>query len=378
MSSRFRKELTTVPSVRIGVHSRGLSTTIDWGERSAMTAQGGRTLSQIGDPRLSGPLPTDRFLIPGTRKDYGGGDVSDMTSPGLDRFKELLAAARQRQRDIKADINKAKWQLRLAWTAKALCWVSLACIAPPIRKQTSNAIAVRRSEVATLGGNLEATRISVNFDMESEIAEPHRRLLTAFDRLAASQRSWNVETEQKIDRVKARSWAGIVVSRAAAFLGRFAVPLVDTQDMPLAMEVLRGKAIAYFYPGFVLVDNKHGGDFALIDVIELGIEFAATGFTESEAPPSDAKLIGTTWAKANKNGSRDRRFANNRELPILRYGSLSISSGGGMNEVFMFSDAEATASFAEALNDVKRLLARSRNRRTKDTLANQRLLDQPH
>jgi hypothetical protein len=375
MSSRFRKELSSVPSVRIRVHHQGLSTTIDWSGSRTGTALSGRTLGQIGDPRLSGPLPTDRFLIPGTRKDYGGGDVSNMTSPGLDKFKELLAATRQRQRDIKADINKARWQLRLAWTAKALSWMSLAFIAPPIRKKTSTAIAVRRSEVATLGENLDATRVSVNFDMESEIAEPHRRLLAAFDRMAASQRSWNVETEQRIDRVKARSWAGTVVSRGAAFLGRVAASLVDTQDMPLAMGVLRGKAVAYFYPGFVLVDNKQAGDFALIDLTEVGIDSVGTNFTESEAVPSDARLVGTTWAKANKNGSRDKRFANNRELPILRYGSLNISSAGGMNEVFMFSDAEASATFAEALNDVKRLLAKGRK---KGVLENQRLLGQPN
>jgi hypothetical protein len=362
MASRFRKELTTVPSVRIKVHSQGLSTTIDWNGSHAATVQGGISLSQIGDPRLSGPLPTDRFLIPGTRKDYGGGHVSDMTSPGLDRFKELLVATRQRQQDIRVDIRKAKWQVRRAWITQALGWISFACIAPPIRKRTSNALAVRRSEVATLAGNLEATRISVNFDMESEIAGPHQRMLAAFDSMAASQRSWSVQTEQNIDRVKARSWAGTVVSRAAARLGRFAASLVDTQNSPPAMGVLRGKAVAYFYPGFVLVDNIQESNFALIDITELGVASAATHFTEAESPPADAQLVGKTWAKANKNGSRDRRFTNNRELPILRYGSLNICSSGGMNEVFMFSDAEASARFAAAVNDLKCMLAKGRGR----------------
>jgi hypothetical protein len=299
-----------------------------------------------------------------------------MTSPGLDSFKELLVATRQRQEEIKADISKAKWQLRATWMTQALGWVSLACIAPPIRKRASSALAVRRSEVATLAGNLEATRISVNFDMESEIVEPHRRMQVAFDRMAASQRSWNIQTEQNIDRVKARSWAGTVVSRGAARLGRFAASLVDTEDSLLAMEVLRGKSVAYFYPGFVLVVNNQGADFALIDITELGVISTATAFTEAESPPSDAQLVGKTWAKANKNGSRDRRFTNNRELPILRYGSLNISSAGGMNEFFMFSDAEATARFAAVVNEVKSFLARGRHR-SNSRLENQQLLDRP-
>ena len=95
---------------------------------------GGHPLHQIGDPRLSGPLPTDPFLIPGTRRDFGGGNVSNMTSPGLNSFKELLVATRHRVREIKTDIRKAKWQLSLAWTARALGWMSLiSVVAKPIR-----------------------------------------------------------------------------------------------------------------------------------------------------------------------------------------------------------------------------------------------------
>ena len=380
MQSRFRKELTTVPAVRIKVSRQGLTTTIGWrgdtsGSAYAPAGNGGsRSLRQIGDPRLSGPLPTDRFLLPGTRKEFGGGNVADMTSPGLASFKELLTATRRREQEINADIKKAKWQLRLAWTGRTLGWMTLLSVAKPIRERASQKLAMRRSEVATLGDNLEATRISVNFDMESEVAEPHREMQAAFDRMAASQRAWIVQTEQRIDRVKARSLAGTVVSREPALLQRAGASLVDTQDTPLAMRVRRGRSTAHFYPGFVLVDDHQGSDFALIDIIELGINSTATNFTETELPSSDAQVVGSTWAKANKNGSRDRRFAHNRELPIMRYGGLNLSSAGGLNEAFMFSNAEASASFARAADGLKRVLASGRRSRS---LGSQELLDRP-
>jgi hypothetical protein len=362
MDSRFRKELTAVPAVRIKIGRQGFTTTIGWrGDLSEGDSHSSRLLRQIGDPRLSGPLPTDRFLIPGTRKDFGGGNVSDMTSPGLSSFKDLLVATRRREQEIKVEIRKAKWQLRLAWTAQALGWMSLVSIvAKPIRKRAGQALTVRRSEVTTLRDNLAATRISVNFDMDSEVAVPHRKMRAAFDRMASSHRAWNVQTEQRIDRVKARSWADTVVWRGPAFLQRLAASVVDTQDLPLAMRVLGGKSIAYFYPGFVLVDGGQRSDFALIDLTELGITSAPTSFTETEIVPPDAQVISSTWAKANKNGSRDRRFAHNRELPIMLYGCLNLSSAGGMNEAFMFSDAEACANFAAAANDLQRILAQGR------------------
>ena len=383
MDSRFRKELTTVPAVQIKVSKQGFVTTIGWhgdapGNAHAMgrnSGGGSRALRQIGDPRLSGPLPTDPFLIPGTRRDFGGGSVSNMTSPGLNGFKDLLVATRRREQEIRADIRKAKWQLSLAWTARALGWMSLISVAArPIRKRASNALAVRRSEAATLVDNLAATTISVNFDMDSEVAEPHRRMQAAFDRMASSQRSWSVQTTQHIDRVKARSWAGTVVSRGPTILKRLAASLVDTQDLPLAMRVLGGKSIAHFYPGFVLVDGGNGTNFALIDITELGVASASADFTETEVVPSDAQIIGSTWAKANKNGTRDRRFAHNRELPIMRYGFLNLLAAGGMDEAFMFSNAEASTDFAVAAEDLKRALSRSQKIRLEESRP---LLDRP-
>lgn len=352
--SRFRKELTSVPVVQIRIGKEGLVTTIGGNGRDA--------LQQIGDPGLSGPLPTDPFLIPGTRRDFGGGDLSMMTSPGLASFKALLSETRRREREIRADIRKAKLQLSIAWSGRALGWLSLtSLIAKPIRKKASTALAVRRSDVETLKGNLAATQVSVNFDLESEVAEPHRRMQEAFNRMASSQRVWSVITTQRIDRVKARSWAGTVVSHAPAVLRRLAASLVDTQDPPLAMPVLRGKSTAHFYPGFVLVDDGRGKDFALIDLIETGVHWGTMDFTESAAAaPSDAALIGKTWAKANKNGSRDRRFAHNRELPIMRYGLLHLSAAGGMDEAFMLSDAKASADFAAAVEELKSILIRGR------------------
>jgi hypothetical protein len=309
-------------------------------------------------------LPTDRFLIPGTRKEFGDGNIADMTSPGLNSFKELLVATRAREQEIKSDLKKAKWQLSLARFTKALGWMSLtSAVIPAVRQHTAQAVEKRQFEVSTLVGNLVETRISVNFNMETEVAEPYRRTQNTFDQMAASHRIWSIYTEQQIDRVKARSTAGTVVSRTIAMFRRQATPLVDTEDAPLLMSVRRGRSNAYFYPGFVLIDGDEREDFALIDFTELNISSRQTNFTESEGAPADSHIVGKTWAKANKDGSRDRRFKDNMELPILRYGSLSVTSSGGMNESFMFSNAKASDDFARAANQLKQVLSSGRSGR---------------
>lgn len=359
LSSRFRKELTIIPPVRIRVNRNGLATTIDWaatGRRQPMS-NSCPTLAVVGRFDRSGPLPTDRYLIQGTRKDYGGGDVSSMTSLGLSEFKALLVATRERQKEIISDARAAKWQLVFARAGKALAWGSLAAMVyQPLRMKTEKAVVQRCSDVATLKENLAASRISVSFDMETAIADPHRRMLSAFDSMVRCQRLWNVRTEQQIDHVKARSYARVVISRAKASLARDAVSLVDTADQPLALTIQSGKAVAYFYPGFVLVVSGHNSEFAVIDMKELSVDYDAIRFTETEGIPTDATMVGKAWAKSNKDGSRDKRFKDNRQLPILMYGQVMLGGPGGLNEVFMFSREEPCREFVAAVADLKHLL----------------------
>ena len=81
----------------------------------------------------------------------------------------------------------------------------------------------------------------------------------------------------------------------------------------------------YIYPGFItLFDDKE--NFGLIELSELEINYADSKFLEEESIPSDATIIGKTWAKVNKNGTPDKRFKGNYEIPIAKYGELKFKS----------------------------------------------------
>lgn len=359
MVSRFRGALTVIPPVEIAVSRQGIVTTIDW--RSEQNDRGlssySHSFRMVGDPSRSGPLPTDQFLIPGTRQDFGGGDLGKMTSTGLGDFKELLLATREREREIRSDVIKARWQVALSWTVRALAWGTLVpVISQSVRSRLNTAVAVRRTEVDNLKKNLAASRISISFDMETAVAGPHLKMLNAFDKLSASSRSWALRMSQQIDRVKARSVSGTVVSRRVLSIARRSDPLVDTKDLPLAIGVQNGHATAFFYPGFILVMSAGGTDFALIDLTELEIAYSRTEFTETEAIPSDAAMARKVWAKSNKNGTRDKRFKDNRELPVMVYGEIAMKAGGGMNEVLMFSRDDVCREFVAAVVELQRIL----------------------
>lgn len=63
-----------------------------------------------------------------------------------------------------------------------------------------------------------------------------------------------------------------------------------------------------------------------------------TRFHESQAIPKDAQVIGHTWQYVNKSGGPDKRFSNNKQIPICLYGELELQSAQGLDTVIMFSN----------------------------------------
>jgi len=98
-------------------------------------------------------------------------------------------------------------------------------------------------------------------------------------------------------------------------------------------------------------------DFALIDVRELEVRCSQSSFIEEEGVPTDSEIIGQTWYKANKDGSRDRRFAGNYQIPIARYAELEVRSSTGLYEVYQFSNYSCAINFFHALKDYQQAVA---------------------
>jgi hypothetical protein len=65
------------------------------------------------------------------------------------------------------------------------------------------------------------------------------------------------------------------------------------------------------------------------------------------------RQIDRTWQYVNKKGGPDRRFANNRELPVMQYGVLGFSSSRGLKAVFLCSRGEIATNFVSAFSDAK-------------------------
>lgn len=92
-------------------------------------------------------------------------------------------------------------------------------------------------------------------------------------------------------------------------------------------------ALLHAHRLLVFEDGRYGA----VDYQTLRIEIGATNFIESEAVPRDAQVVGSTWQYVNKDGSPDRRFNYNRQIPICSYQVVHLTSHTGLNVVLQAS-----------------------------------------
>ncbi len=59
-------------------------------------------------------------------------------------------------------------------------------------------------------------------------------------------------------------------------------------------------------------------------------------------------VLDHTWLRSNQDGSPDRRFNGNRQIPVARYGKLTVGSENGLCEEWLVSNADAALAFGAA------------------------------
>ena len=98
-----------------------------------------------------------------------------------------------------------------------------------------------------------------------------------------------------------------------------------------------GKETLLFLPDKLFI--MQGSKIGALNYSDITFNAHTTRFIESESVPRDAQVVGQTWKYVNKSGGPDRRFKDNRQLPICLYGELELKSISGLNTVIMYSNA---------------------------------------
>jgi hypothetical protein len=190
--------------------------------------------------------------------------------------------------------------------------------------------------------NDDSRKAVLLYDLDTEAQGAFQRFCAAFDVLLAADRVWHIEAQGKTGDWKRNAGAASLVRRKDR-RPLYAAPSsvasnIDVPSFPVGRQTL------FFFPDRVLVfEGKTAG---AVEYAELRLNARPTNFIEEEGVPRDTQVVGSTWRYVNKSGGPDRRFNNNRQLPICRYDELSLGSGSGLNEMLNVSRPGAAVSFA--------------------------------
>lgn len=187
------------------------------------------------------------------------------------------------------------------------------------------------------------------YDIEEEALHRLRQLYEAHDGLCQAGGTWHFAAEGATSDRKRNAGASTLVRRRSIRPHSHLPKWVQTNVAVPAIPV--GRQTLHFFPDHVMVfDNNRVG---AVSYEQLKIEVGQSRFIEEETVPTDARVVGSTWRYVNKKGGPDRRFKDNRELPIALYEQLDFTSDTGLNERIQVSKIGAGEAFARALGTVR-------------------------
>src|ERR1035441_2313104 len=377
MSWRFRKTFKLLPGVKLNLTAHGLSATLGAAPFSINVGPRGvyRNLSipgtgiwdrqRIGSPssQPSGiqppttdydggpripPLPPSILVSLSTATEIHSASTELLTSESLEQLRRLLTDAYNERDELTKEISSATLESNTA-ARRYQTW-ERGFLMKRIFRQ---AFAARRegadtavAKLAELQEQLRLTVLATEITIDREQAEPYYRMRDAVAALSECRKTWNVLAAKTIDRIVERSTASTAITRDPVSFSLNSCDLIQWEHKVPYLPNRTGGDM-YIYPGFILFRASKQA-FALIDFRDVKLTFVSTQFTEDDAVPSDTQIVGHTWAKSNKDGTPDRRFANNYRIPVVGYGSLLFSSSDGLDVRYLCSNARLAEQFAKA------------------------------
>lgn len=378
---RFRRRAKLFPGVYLNFSKTGISTTI--GARGASINIGHKgTYLNTGIPgtglydrqRLDGGSSgsgsgSNRQINPNqrTESDDSGALFSvpdesieqikskgaeSTTSEGLNDLKRTLAACYDERIDLRKEIKEIKNKLLIQTIIMIFSYMIIIGL---FLKWFTNKRVEIKDYLSELKTQLENCYVNIDIHLDPEIESTFKNVHEAFREMTTSRRIWDFTSVSSVDQIATRSAAGMGVTRSEVKFGVKNIDIIKSKYDALFLENANGGDM-YLYPAWMAIVDEDK-KFGLIDIRELEFNFEPLRFVETENPVSDAKIVGKTWAKVNKNGSPDKRFKDNYEIPICKYGEITLKSNTGLNEAYCISDFDKSSYFAEKLTIYQKLIS---------------------
>jgi len=190
-----------------------------------------------------------------------------------------------------------------------------------------------------------AKTVVILYELEPQVEDAFRRFGEWAQALAGAGRTWHVTATDRVRDRKYNAGASDVVQRHVTAVRHAEPPFLKTNVPVLSVGV--GRQTLYFLPDRLLVYDASGIGAISYRTLDLSVE--KQRFIEEGSVPTDATVVDRTWRYVNKSGAPDRRFRDNREIPICLYDELTFRTPSGLNEILQVSRSGVGEGFVAAV-----------------------------
>lgn len=176
--------------------------------------------------------------------------------------------------------------------------------------------------------------IDLEYTFEDDQAAEVAERMAPLQKIAQSKKLWYIsQTSKVIDKKHSAGAANTIKRNDCKVSNKVPFPF-KTNATAVCFDV--GKEKLVFLPDKLFVFQN--GKIGALNYSDVTTEVRGQRFIEEETVPKDAKIIDYTWKYVNKSGGPDKRFKDNKKIPVCLYGKMFVKSASGLNTEIMFSN----------------------------------------
>lgn len=208
--------------------------------------------------------------------------------------------------------------------------------------------------VAYLYFSLKVLPITLDYKFESDdISKTHNQRLEIWKQLNKSNKVWRVIQTARVKNKKNAAGAGSQIKRELLKIQSNLPFFIKTNVEVITLKSSKESLI--FLPDKILIQKK--GNIGVLDYTDLKFDVYARGMIEypKKSEAKDAITLRQTWLHPNKDGGPDKRYKDNKLVPVYKYGCINLSSPQGLNFKIMASNATIVESLESIIKQQNNL-----------------------